>query len=257
MSRPSALRRGYELVSVLLHKELQVRYRGSLLGYVWSVAHPLTFGLIYWLVFGKIMRVPVVEYPLFLLSGLFSWQWIVSSLGNAPAIFLANSAIIRKTAFPRGVLPFSQVLMEGVHFLCALPVLAGFLMWYGHRPAACWLWAVPALFLLQLFLLTGIACLLASLTPFLRDLERFVQLGIMMLMYATPVIWSQEMLPTRWQWLLSLNPMAPLVVSWRDLLLHNQVALPLFPLMIQTALLSLFIGWQVLRRLAPRLAEVL
>lgn len=257
MNHLSALRRMYELVGVLLHKELQVRYRGSLLGYAWSVAHPLTFGLIYWLVFGRIMRVPVAEYPLFLLSGLFPWQWMASSLGNAPAIFLANSAIIRKTAFPRGVLPFSQVLMEGVHFLCALPVLVGFLIWYGHRPAACWVWAIPVLFLLQLLLLTGLAWLLASVTPFLRDLERFVQLGMMMMMYATPVIWSPEMLPTRWQWLLSLNPAAPLIISWRDLLLHNEVTLPLFPLMALTALLSLFIGWQVLRRLAPRLAEVL
>ncbi|MBP0645258.1 hypothetical protein J8J17_26055, partial [Mycobacterium tuberculosis] len=59
------------------------------------------------------------------------------------------------------------------------------------------------------------------------------------------------------QWLLSLNPAAPLVVSWRNLMLHNQVTLPLFPLMVLTALLSLFIGWQVLRRLAPRLAEVM
>lgn len=257
MSHISSLRHGCELVHVLLHKEMQVRYRGSLLGYVWSVAHPLMFGLIYWLVFGHIMRVPVQEYPLFLLSGLFPWQWIAASLGNAPAAFMSNSAIIRKTAFPRGVLPFSQVLMEGVHFLCTLPVLTGFLLWYGHRPALCWLWTVPALFMFQILFLTGMSWLLASLTPFLRDMERFVQLGIMMMMYATPVIWSPEMLPTRWQWLLSLNPAAQLVVSWRSLLLHNQVSLPLFPLMSLTALLSLLAGWQVLRRLAPRLAEVL
>lgn len=253
----ASVRRWYELVQVLLHKEMQVRYRGSLLGYAWSVAHPLTFGLIYWLVFGRIMRVPVAEYPLFLLSALFPWQWMAGSLGIAPAAFLANSAIIRKTAFPRGVLPFSQVLMEGIHFLCSLPVLVGFLLWYGHRPAACWLWAVPVLFLLQLLLLTGLAWLLASLTPFLRDLERFVQLGIMMLMYATPVVWSPDMLPARWQWLLSLNPAAQLVIAWRELLLHNQVSVSLFPLMFLMALLSLLAGWLVLRRLAPRLAEVL
>lgn len=257
MNHLSPLRRGYELVRVLLHKEMQVRYRGSLLGYAWSVAHPLTFALIYWVVIGRIMRVPVAEYPLFLLSGLFAWQWMAASLGNAPDAFLANSAIIRKTVFPRGVLPFSQVLMEGVHFLCALPVLTGFLMWSGHRPAPCWLWAIPTLFFLQLLLLTGMSWLLASLTPFLRDLERFVQIGIMMLMYATPVIWSQDMLPHRWQWLLKLNPAATLVTSWRDLLLHNRVTLSHFPLMALMALLSLLIGWQVLRRLAPRLAEIL
>jgi len=255
--RVTSVRRWYELVLVLLHKEMQVRYRGSLLGYVWSVAHPLTFGLIYWLVCGRIMRVPVEEYPLFLLSALFPWQWMAGLMGIAPAAFLDNSAIIRKTTFPRGVLPFSQVLMEGIHFLCSLPVLVGFLLWYGHRPAVCWLWGVPALFLLQLLLLTGLAWLLASLTPFLRDLGRFVQLGTMMLMYATPVIWSPEMLPARWHWLLSLNPASPLVIAWRDLLLHNQIRVSLYPLMSLMALLSLLAGWQVLRRLAPRLAEVL
>lgn len=257
MSHISSLRHGCELVRVLLHKEMQVRYRGSLLGYAWSVAHPLTFGLIYWLVFGRIMRVPVAEYPLFLLSGLFPWQWMAASLGNAPAAFIANGAIIRKTSFPRGVLPFSQVLMEGVHFLCALPVLTGFLLWYGHWPSLCWLWAVPSLFMFQILFLTGMSWLLASLTPFLRDLERFVQLGIMMLMYATPVIWSADMLPARWQWLLKVNPAAPLVMAWRELLLHNRVMLSLFPLTLLMACLSLFAGWFVLRRLAPRLAEVL
>ncbi|UIL51491.1 ABC transporter permease [Pantoea agglomerans] len=257
MTHRYSVRRWYEMVLVLLHKEMQVRYRGSLLGYVWSVAHPLTFGLIYWVVFGKVMRVPVAEYPLFLLSGLFPWQWMAASLGNAPDAFLANSAIIRKTAFPRGVLPFSQVLMEGVHFLCALPVLTGFLLWYGHQPALCWLWAIPLLFLLQLLLLTGITLLLASLTPFLRDLERFVQLGIMMLMYSTPIIWAPDMLPLRWQWLLNLNPAAPLVMAWRELLLDNQVTLSRFPVMALMVLLSLLAGSQVLRRLAPRLAEVL
>ena len=257
MSRRFSARYGYELVMVLLHKEMQVRYRGSLLGYAWSVAHPLAFGLLYWLVFGQVMRVPVAEYPLFLLSGLFPWQWMAASLGNAPSAFLANSAIIRKTAFPRGVLPFSQVLMEGIHFLCALPVLAGFLLWHGHRPAACWLWAVPALFLLQLMLLTGMAWLLASLTPFLRDLERFAQLGVMMLMYASPVIWAPDMLPARGAWVLNLNPVAPLIMAWRDLLLHNRVALADFPVMGLAVVLSLLAGGLVLCRLAPRLAEVL
>jgi len=131
-----------DLIRVLVQKEIKVRYKNSLFGWLWSVGHPLMFGAIYWLIFGQVMRVPVADYPLFLLCGLFPWQWITSCLSTAPALFFANSAIIKKTTFPRIVLPITQVLTEGVHFLFTLPVLALFLLVSrtGSEPALAWLW---------------------------------------------------------------------------------------------------------------------
>ncbi|ENM1950455.1 ABC transporter permease [Citrobacter braakii] len=248
-----------DLIRVLVQKEIKVRYKNSLFGWLWSVGHPLMFGAIYWLIFGQVMRVPIADYPLFLLCGLFPWQWITSCLSTAPALFFVNSAIIKKTTFPRIVLPITQVLTEGVHFLFTLPVLALFLLVSrtGSEPTFAWLWGGALLFLVQFMLLTGLSCLLSSLTLFLRDLERFVQLGLMLLFYATPVLYSPEMVPARWQWLLNLNPLAPLILAWRELFMHGRLSGEHLLSMFVFSVVMLLVGYQVLRRLAPRFAEVL
>ncbi|MDH6631322.1 UNVERIFIED_ORG: lipopolysaccharide transport system permease protein [Lelliottia amnigena] len=248
-----------DLIRVLVQKEIKVRYKNSLFGWLWSVGHPLMFGAIYWLIFGQVMRVPVADYPLFLLCGLFPWQWITSCLSTAPALFFVNSAIIKKTTFPRIVLPITQVLTEGVHFLFTLPVLALFLLVSrtGSEPVLAWLWGGALLFLVQFILLTGLSCLLSSLTLFLRDLERFVQLGLMLLFYATPVLYSPEMVPARWQWLLNLNPLAPLILAWRELFMHGRLSGEHLLSVFVFSVVMLLVGYLVLRRLAPRFAEVL
>ncbi len=253
----SALGYWYELINVLTRKEISVRYKSSLLGYFWSVLHPLAFGLIYYVVFREIMRVPVNNYPLFLLCGLFPWQWASTAMCNAPAIFQSNAAIIRRVPFPRGVLPVSLVLMEGIHFICALPVIVLIIVLNGELPSFAWLWGIPLLWLLQSLLLTGISWILASITPFLRDLERFTALGIMALFYATPVLYPPHIVPARWHWVLQVNPLSTLIASWRDLLMTGHLAARPIVLSLAEGLLSLLVGFLVLRRLSPHLAEVL
>lgn len=248
-----------DLINVLVRKEIQVRYKNNIFGWLWSVGHPLIFGGIYWLIFGQVMRVPIENYPVFLLCGLFPWQWLMSSVGNAPALFFSNSAIIKKTSFPRMILPLSQVLTEGVHYVFTLPVLVVFLMatGIGSGPSLCGILAGVMLFLIQFVLLTGLSCLIATLTLFLRDIERFVQLGLMVLFYATPVLYAPTMIPERWKWLLYANPVAPLIIAWRNLFMTGEIAIEGLPVLIGFSLLVFFIGIVVLRKLAPRFAEVL
>lgn len=246
-----------ELIQVLTRKEIGVRYKSSILGYLWSVANPLLFGIIYYVVFKETMRVPVDNYPLFLLCGLFPWQWMTAAIGNSTTVFLANAVIIRKISFPRGALPLSQVLMEGGHFLCSLPVIASLMLLTGVTPSLSWIWGVPLLWSLQVMLLTGLAWVVASITPFLRDLERFISLGMMALFYASPILYTPQMLPERWQWMLHANPLAPFVLTWRDLLMNGHVSGHSLGIMCALSLTSLLVGWVNLRLLSPRLAEIL
>ncbi|HDT2108508.1 TPA: ABC transporter permease [Enterobacter roggenkampii] len=246
-----------ELISVLTRKEINIRYKSSVLGYLWSVLHPLIFGLIYFVIFREIMRFPIANYPLFILSGLFPWQWVAAALSNAPAIFLANASIIRRVAFPHGALPVSLVLMEGIHFLCALPVIVLLIVFSGSWPSVCWVWGIPVLWAIQSALLAGITCTLAVITPFLRDLERFTALGVMALFYATPVLYPTQFVPARWAWLLWVNPFAPLIGAWRDLLMKGQLPIALLCIPVTAAIGSLLVGIWVLRKFSPTMAEVL
>ena len=248
-----------DLIDVLVRKEIQVRYKNNILGWLWSVGHPLIFGGIYWVIFDQVMRVPIENYPVFLLCGLFPWQWLMSSVGNAPALFFSNSAIIKKTSFPRVIIPLSQVLTEGIHFVFTLPVLVVFLMatGAGSEPSfsRCLLGVV--LFLLQFILLAGLSCLIATLTLFLRDIERFVQLGLMVLLYATPVLYAPAMIPERWKWLLYANPVAPLIMAWRDLFMDGIISSNGLMALTGFSFSIFFVGVAVLHQLAPRFAEVL
>ncbi|EPT6024289.1 ABC transporter permease, partial [Escherichia coli] len=117
----------FDLLIVITNKDLKVRYKSSIFGYLWSIANPLLFAMIYYFIFKMVMRVQIPNYTVFLITGLFPWQWFASSATNSLFSFISNAQIIKKTVFPRSVIPLSNVMMEGLHFLCTIPVIAVFL----------------------------------------------------------------------------------------------------------------------------------
>lgn len=175
-----------DLISVLTEKELKVRYKSSFLGYLWSIANPLLFALIYYFIFKLVMRVQIPDYTVFLITGLFPWQWFASSVSNSLFSFISNAQIIKKTVFPRSIIPFCNVFMEFLHFICTIPVIIIFLLIYNMTPSWSWLWGVPLIGMAQMILTLGLSLAISSLNLFFRDLERFIPLVIMLMFYCTP-----------------------------------------------------------------------
>nr|CBX81114.1 O-antigen export system permease protein rfbA [Erwinia amylovora ATCC BAA-2158] len=247
----------YDLVTVITQKELKVRYKSSFFGYLWSIANPLLFAMIYFFIFKLIMRVQIPNYTVFIITGLFPWQWFASSASNALFSFLSNAQIIKKTVFPRSVIPLSNVLMECLHFLCTIPVILVFLFIYDMRPALNWLWGIPIIGLAQIILMLGVALMFSTLNLFFRDLERFVSLGIMLLFYCTPILYSAEMIPQKYKWLIDYNPLASMILSWRELFMNNTLNYALVSEVYVYAAISLLIGSLVFNKLKHRFAEIL
>ena len=108
------------------------------------------------------MRVQIPNYTLFLITGLFPWQWFASSATNSLFSFIANAQIIKKTVFPRSVIPLSNVMMEGLHFLCTIPVIVAFLFVYGMRPSLSWLWGIPLIAIGQVIFTFGISIIFST-----------------------------------------------------------------------------------------------
>lgn len=220
----SNIRYFYDLVMVLTNKEIKVRYKNSVFGYLWSLANPLFFALIYFTAFKTFMRVDIEDYTLFLICGLFPWQWMGNSLSNNLFSFIGNAQIIKKTVFPRAVLPLSNILMEGFNFILSLPVIFFFIFFYGKEFYwESWVLYIPILLLLQVVVSYGFSLLFATVNLFFRDIERFVQLGLMMLFYATPILYKSTMIPERYEWIINYNPFAKLMISWRDLFMTGNV----------------------------------
>ena len=127
MSLSSRIHRYYDLIFVLVEKDLKTRYKSSFLGYLWSLGMPLMQALIFSFVFKIIMRFQIENYTIFLLLGLFLWQWMNNSILSSPHTYILNASIIKKVHFERGILSLSVVILELFHFLLTLPVILVFI----------------------------------------------------------------------------------------------------------------------------------
>lgn len=246
-----------DVISVLTEKELKVRYKSSFLGYLWSIANPLLFALIYYFIFKLVMRVQIPDYTVFLITGLFPWQWFASSIGNSLFSFISNAQIIKKTVFPRSIIPFCNVFMEFLHFLCTIPVIVVFLFIYDMTPSWSWLWGIPLISLAQMLLTLGLSLALSSLNLFFRDLERFIPLGIMLMFYCTPILYSSDLIPEKYHWMLNINPISEMMLAWRDLFMKGVIHYNEIASMYMYALIFLAVGSFIFNKLKFRFAEIL
>ena len=246
-----------DLISVITEKELKVRYKSSFLGYLWSMANPLLFAMIYYFIFKLVMRVQIPNYTLFLITALFPWQWFTSAVGNSLFSYIANAQIIKKTTFPRSIIPFCNTFMEFLHFLCTIPVIVVFLYVYGMSPSLSWLWGIPLIGMAQMILIFGLSLMLSSLNLFFRDLERFIPLILMLMFYCTPILYSTDLIPEKYHWLITGNPMSVIISAWRDLFMHGILRTGDLLVMYGTAIPVLILGVLIFNKLKFRFAEIL
>lgn len=215
------------LLHVLVARELKARYRGSVLGFLWSLVNPLLNLLIYSVVFTFILeqRDPSTSpYVLFLASGLLPWTWISSSILQASSSILDGGAMLKKIAFPAEILPLVYIFSNGVHFLLSLPIYMAFAL-YFHLHIHVSLIVLPLIMLLQAILSAGLGFLVASLTVFFRDLRDLVANLLTLWFFSSPVIYSLEMPALQHsqglRTLLYTNPMTYLLESYHDVLFYG------------------------------------
>lgn len=246
-----------DLIIVLTQKEMKVKYKNSFLGYLWSVANPLAFAFVFFIAFKVVMRVQMEDYALFLIAGLFPWQWFANSINASPLIFVANASIIKKVSFSRQVLSISTVLLDMLHFILAIPVIIIFMFIYHKSISPTWLIGIPILLFIQFILIYGLSLIISSVNLFFRDLERLTAILTTLIFYFTPIIYSEEMIPEKFRALINLNPLGPLMMSWRNLFLFGSLDALSLLVSFAYSILFLLIGLGVYNRLSHKFTEVL
>jgi lipopolysaccharide transport system permease protein len=246
-----------DLIVVLTKKEIKVRYKNSYFGYFWSLLNPFAFAMIFYFVFGIIMRIKMENYSLFLVVGLFPWQWISNSLNASTTLYLSNASIIKKINFPRNILPLANTLQDMFHFLCAIPVMMIFMLIHGKMPQIAWLYGIPLLLLIQLVTVFGLSMLLSSLNLFFRDLEQITAIVLMFLFYPTPILYSVSMIPDKFKHLIDYNIFTPIIINWRNLILSGTFDPYYLTLSAVYAIASFTAGWLCYQKLRYRIAEVI
>lgn len=220
-SRTAEWIRGWDLLFALTTRELILRYRGTVLGYVWWVARPLALGLLLWFAMRKVLAVDVPHYPLFLMTGLFPWFWFSSAVAESAGVLVAHSSLVKKVVFSRAILPLSSATGNAAQFILTLPVLIIFLLVGGVDVKPMWLIGIPFLALLQFALTVGIGLALSVLNVFFRDIAPLVDVTLTMLFYGSAVIFPLEKVPDGLRPILFINPLTSLMEGWRTVLLDG------------------------------------
>lgn len=213
------------LIQSLVARELKARYRGSVLGFAWSLINPLLLLLIYSFVFTTIMpneTEGVRPYAVFMFCGILPWNWFATSLSDAAGSLIAGGNLIKKVLFPAEVLPIVSVLANMVHFFLGLPILIVFLLVSHHYPDPTDLLWFPIAVVVELIFACGLALMLAALTVHFRDIRDILANVLMLWFFATPIIypWFQPNVQ-RFRWLFNLNPFTHLAVSYQEILFFN------------------------------------
>lgn len=252
-----SVRHYLDLLTVLTQKEMKVRYKKNILGYMWSVAHPLSLAVVFYLAFKIVLRINIENYTVFLIAGLFPWQWFSNSVSAAPLVLLANGSLIKKISFPRHLIPFVQVMQDMIHFVLSIPVIMLALAVYHLDFYWSWIYQIPLLLVVQLMINYGISLFLSSINLFFRDLERLTTILLLLLFYCTPVFYAENMIPQKYSWLLWINPLSPVIVSWRNVFMSGELQAQPVLLGLAYGACFLAVGYAVFRKLSWKFAEVL
>ncbi len=245
-----------DLLTLLIQKDLKVKYKGTALCFVWSLLNPMLMMLVYAVVFSVIARFPIQRYPVFLLSGLLPWNAFTAAVSSASTSLIANANLVRRVRFPLEFLPLTAVLSGVVNLLLSLVILVIFALAF-RQPLGLPLITLPLLLVMQVLFTTGVCLLLSALDVYFRDVEYLVGIGLTALFFLSPVIYPLSSVSgNRLAIFLQLNPMTWLVTSYQAIWHDNSwPRLDYVGAFAVAAVVMMLFGRYVFRRLEGRFAE--
>ena len=178
-----------ELLGNLVRKELKVKYKDSVLGFLWSLARPLFLLMIYWLVFGKFLDAGIPDFAFYLFSGLVAWDLFSSTLGAATSSVVANAGLIKKVYFPREILPLAAVGAGLVHFALQVVVLFGVLVAFRYDFWGANLMLLPVAFVALVLFAVAMSLLLSAANVYLRDVQHLLEVFLLLWFWLTPIVY--------------------------------------------------------------------
>jgi len=247
-----------DLLYFLTWRDVKVRYQQAVLGMAWTVIQPLITMVIFSLIFGRLAKLPSegFPYPVFTYAGLLPWQLFSGAVLRAGTSLVGNANLLTKVYFPRLIIPISAVTSGMVDFLVSFLVLLGLMLFYGIIPK----WEISILPFLVLFVLGtsfSVGIWLSALNVQYRDVQHIVPFLVQVWMFASPVAYSIELVPTGiWRIVYALNPMAGVIQGFRWALLGSRP--PDEMILVSLAIVAILIvtGLYYFRKMEKGFADV-
>jgi ABC-type polysaccharide/polyol phosphate export permease len=218
--RMRAIQGHHQLLLELIRKDFDARYAGSFLGVLWTQLYPLLLLGVYSFVFSVIFKNAIPNFPLFLFVGIAIWSFFSNSVLLATGSVVANASLITKIGFPRELVTISVVLVAFLDLVMSHLILFLGALVFGIAPTWSWL-ALPFLLSLLVIFCVGLGLSLATAAVYLRDVRFFTEVGVLLLMFLTPVFYSREAVPQEFGWLLNINPLGTLISAYRGAFLDG------------------------------------
>lgn len=217
----------WDLIFILIWREIKIRYKQTVVGSAWAIIQPVVSMLIFTLLFDKVMNVPSgnIPYPIFSFCALVPWTYFTHALTKTSRCLVDNRVLLVKVYFPRLIYPLAAALGGLIDFFIALAILVIMQCYYGIAPSAAVL-LFPFFLSLNILAALSVGLWLAAINVQYRDVMNVLPFLMQIWLFITPVAYSSGMIPEKWQFVYGLNPMTGVVEGFRWIMLGSSAPPP-------------------------------
>ena len=250
-----------ELFYILAWRDIKVRYKQTVIGFSWSILRPLLTMFVFTLIFSKVAKLPsegAAPYAIMVFAALLPWQFFSNSLSESSQSLVTNSNLVSKVYFPRLIIPASSIIVSLVDFLISFIILIGLMVWYQFAPN--WHILYLPLFLLFAFITSmGFGLFITALNVKYRDFRYIIPFIVQFGLYISPVGFSSAVIPEKWRFIYSLNPMVGVIDGFRWSILggDSKLYLPGFLLSIGIILIVSLLSIRYFRKTEKKFADII
>jgi ABC-type polysaccharide/polyol phosphate export permease len=211
-----------ELLKNLVMKDLKLKYRGSVFGFLWSLVNPLLMIVVYSLAFTFILRIRTEGFIFFLLLGVLAWSFFANSASMSTGAIVDGGGLVKSAVFPRAIMPVATVLFNFAQYLLTIVVfLPLMLLAYRVTPAPPML-LFPVFLGLQVAFTVGVGLMLATGTTFFRDIRHILEIALSVMFWTTPIVYQVSSVPGVAKTGILLSPLSPFIVAYQQMFYYRQ-----------------------------------
>ncbi|MFC3750518.1 ABC transporter permease [Paenibacillus sp. GCM10012306] len=211
-----------QMLESMVLTDLRTRYKGSFLGFFWTLLNPLLMLAVYSMIFKYVVRISLENYTSYLFIGIVTWNLLSQSLTSGATSVIRNAGLVKKIYFPKEILPLAVVIGGIINFSLSLIVLFPVLI-FSHIELGWSLLLVPVLLLIYSIFTLALTTLVSCLNVYFRDLEHIIGVVIMAWFYLTPIVFTSDMIPEGLKGVFSLNPMTTIMEGFHDVFFYNRM----------------------------------
>lgn len=252
-----------KLIFSLAIIDFKEMFHGSYLGMVWAVLRPLIFISVVWVIFSVGIKGGMVNsdtpFIIYLLTGYIPWMFFSSAVTGAMNAFLGNRSLVKRPSFPIIILPAVKILSNFILHIVFLSILL-IIMFFMHLLPTLYWFQLPYYILMLFVFLFGLGTLLASLRVFTKDIAEFVAAILQIGFWVTPIFWSLDRIPHKYEWLLNLNPMIYIINGYRNTFIYHKWFWEESSFLLSFLAYTLFfliLGLFTFKKLKPHFGDVL